>query len=248
MRRGVLVGSDEKQEWLLPWWWDNYRAHNEYPVTFVDFGLSEQGKNFCRLRGELVPIREPGNVGRKEKVQEERGRFWEEIYGSTRWWDKRPCWHQKPIAMLTAPYETNVWLDTDCEVLGPLTSLFEAVERGEGIALCPEPEEAQQFDRERGHIFPDEILFNSGVVGFARGSPQVTAWAESTLTDEHHHLGDQNLLSRLIYERHWPVQILDRRYNWRELTHGKRSDVLISHWVGDAGKFFISMKQLRFLA
>ena len=45
---GVIVGSDYSQEWLLPWWWENYTKHNRYPVTFVDFGLSQEPIELCR--------------------------------------------------------------------------------------------------------------------------------------------------------------------------------------------------------
>ena len=54
--RGILVGSDKKSEWLLPIWWKHYSFHFTHPVAFVDFGLSENGKKFCKERGELIPF------------------------------------------------------------------------------------------------------------------------------------------------------------------------------------------------
>ncbi len=245
--QGVMVASNEKQEWLLPWWWENYTKHNNYPVTFVDFGLSEEGKNFCRQRGELVEIPVIPSLGVKEEVKGERGQFWETIYESSAWWEKRTLWHKKPIALLQTPYEYTLWLDTDCEIHSSLTPLFIKMGEKEAVLICPEPEEAQEYDRAKGHIFADEVLFNSGVIGFIRGSPHILEWAYHTIKEHGSHLGDQNLLSRLIYEKKWPVQILDRLYNWRQITHGKHPDVKITHWVGDLGKFFISMKKLDFL-
>ena len=245
--KGVVVASNEQQEWLLPWWWENYTKHNTFPVTFINFGLSEEGKSFCRQRGELVEIPFLPFIGVKEETEEERGVFWESIYGSSAWWAKRSLWHKKPIALLQTPYEQTLWLDTDCEVHASLAPLFEKMTKESGLLICPEPEEAQEFDREKGHIFVDEVLFNSGVIGFTRGSPYILEWACHTLKDHGFYLGDQNLLSRLIYEKKWPVQILDRLYNWRQITHGKHPDVKITHWVGDMGKFFISMKKLNLI-
>lgn len=245
--QGVMVASNEKQEWLLPWWWENYVRYNNFPVTFVDFGLSEEGKTFCRQRGELVQMPFCPPIGEKEDTKVERGEFWETIYGSRGWWEKRSLWHKKPIALLQTPYQHTLWLDTDCEVHASLLPLFIKIAEEEAVLICPEPEEAQKHDRERGHIFADEILFNSGVIGFTRESPYILEWACHTLKEHGDHLGDQNLLSRLIYEKKWPTQILDRLYNWRQLTDGKNPDVKITHWVGDSGKFFISMKKLHLL-
>jgi len=245
--RGVIVASDERQEWLLPWWFENYAKHNTFPITFIDLGLSPEGKEFCIERGELVSIPDYSALGLKEETDPEKALFWERTYGTRSWWSKRECWHKKPIALLQTPYEHTLWLDTDCEVRGNLDPVFDIVATSGAIVICEETEETQAFDREQGNIFPDEILFNSGVIGFVRGSAYIMEWAGATLSKHGSYWGDQDLLSRLIYENKWPVQILDPMYNWRELAKGKHPDVKISHWLGEKGKFFISMKQLGFL-
>ena len=245
--QGVIVASDAKQEWLLSWWWDNYSQHNSFPVTFVDFGLSEKGKDFCSQKGELVKIPFLPSLGAKEEAKQEKGQLWEDSYGSTSWWEKRKLWHKKPIALLQTPYQNTLWLDIDCEVHASLAPLFTQIAENGAILLCQEPKDVQDCDREKGHIFAEEILFNSGVIGFTRGSLYIMEWAYQTLKEHGSYLGDQNLLSRLIYEKKWPVQILDRLYNWRQITHGKHPDVKITHWVGETGKFFISMKKLNLL-
>lgn len=244
---GVLVGTNAKQEWLLPWWWENYSRHNAFPVTFVDLGLSEGGRAFCQDKGRLVSIPSFNFLGERDQTKEERAQFWESIYEGRSWWNKRGVWHHKPIALLQTPYEYTLWLDADCEVQADLSPLFKQIALHRQLLLCPEPEEAQDFDREKGHLFPEEILFNSGVIGYVRGSNNILSWAQQTLTEHGSHWGDQNLLSRLIYKENWPVQILDRVYNWRALAHGKNPDAKITHWVGEAGKFFISLKQMHFL-
>lgn len=55
MMKGILVGCDQNQEWLLSWWWDQYSAHNSYPVVFVDFGMSKTGVAWCNERGTCIP-------------------------------------------------------------------------------------------------------------------------------------------------------------------------------------------------
>jgi hypothetical protein len=54
---GVIVGCDAEQEWMLTWWWMHYRLHNDYPVTFFNFGnLSPEAENWCRKKGALVDL------------------------------------------------------------------------------------------------------------------------------------------------------------------------------------------------
>ncbi len=244
---GVVVASSKSQEWMLPWWWENYIKHNSYPVTFVDLGLSEAGKDFCRGKGELVKIPSFPFLGTSEEIKEGRAEFWESTFGGNLWSGKRSYWHQKSIALLQTPYQNTIWLDTDCEVLCSLDPLFEKIARDEAILICPIYEKTQAYSKEKGIIFEDEILFNSGVIGCKRGSSYIMQWAAHTIEDHGFHCGDDNLLSRLIYEKDWPVQILDPLYNWQELAQGRRSDVKISHWAGESGKFFISLKKLNLL-
>lgn len=241
--RGIIVGSDEKQEWLLPWWWENYKRHNDFPVTFVDFGLSEKAKSFCKERGELIEIPLPCSfLGIKEAVCREKQELWEAIYKEMyACWEKRSLWHQKPLALLQTPYQHTIWLDTDCEVHNSLSPMFEQIDPVKGILLC------REGLLNKNDLLEDEVLFNSGVIGFTKGSPHIMEWAQETLLQHSSHFGDQNLLSRLIYERKWPVQLLDKLYNWRQIIGEKDPNVKITHWVGEAGKFMISLKQLNVL-
>ena len=245
--RGVIIASSKEQEWLLPWWWENYSKHNAFPVTFVDFGLSEDGKSFCRQKGELVEIPFFPSIGKKEETEKEKLLFWETIYRSNTWKDKRSFWHKKSIALLQTPYEYTLWLDTDCEVHTCLDPLFEQIAKEDSILICPDPAEIQESEKAKGHISAEEVIFNSGVIGFTRESKYIMEWAQHTVVAHGSYFGDDSLLSRLIYEKKWPVQQLDPLYNWRQITQGKQLDVKITHWVGEAGKFLISMKKLQFI-
>ena len=94
---GILVGCNTEQEWLLPWWYENYRKHNERPVAFADFGMSAQARAWCEERGEFV--RWPHAV------------IANPYYG-------------KVLAMLSSPFGKTLWMDLDIEVRGTLDEWF----------------------------------------------------------------------------------------------------------------------------
>jgi len=99
---GVMTGCDERQEWMLPWWWENYRRHNEFPVCFADLGLSAEMNRWCRQRGQVIrPAAPAGRV-----------------------------YHAKPFAMLQSPFAVAAWLDVDCEVRGELSGLLDHAAAG----------------------------------------------------------------------------------------------------------------------
>ena len=99
--RGVMVGADESQEWMLPWWWHNYSKHNDLPVMFVDFGMSKSMHQTCRTWGSV-------------KVFDDFGLQF--VYP----------WFKKPFAILQSAFYTTLWLDADCEVRSNIEPLFDA--------------------------------------------------------------------------------------------------------------------------
>jgi hypothetical protein len=40
--RAFLTGCDHTQEWLLPWFLQNLRKHNNTPIVFADFGIKNK--------------------------------------------------------------------------------------------------------------------------------------------------------------------------------------------------------------
>ena len=52
----ILLGCDSNHEWMLPWWYKHYKAHNEYPVVFADFGMTKQSRRWCKVRGRVIQI------------------------------------------------------------------------------------------------------------------------------------------------------------------------------------------------
>ena len=82
-------------EWQLPWFFENYRKHNDTPLIFADFGVIDRDA----IRPHVHAILDLTNV-------QERG------------------WFKKPKAMYHAPARKLVWLDTDCQVLEDLSPIF----------------------------------------------------------------------------------------------------------------------------
>lgn len=220
MTEGIIVGSDRMQEWLLPWWWENYHKHNHYPVAFFDFGLSEAMKQWCQARGSLLklPLADIF-IKDREEVHPSIASKWESQYGET-FWNSRKTWFKKPFACLRSPFEKTVWLDLDCEVLGPLDFLFQSCNHPSGIALA------------RDRI---ASTYNSGVVAFRRGAAIIQEWATQSLNKTDAFRGDQDLLSQIIADRKLSICELPPIYNWN-VGYGINPDTVICHWLGDAGK------------
>lgn len=54
MFRGVITGCSAKEEAFLPRWWEHFSKYNTCPVTFVDFGMSDEALSFCKAHGHLM--------------------------------------------------------------------------------------------------------------------------------------------------------------------------------------------------
>lgn len=232
--QGIVVGSDLTQEWLLPWWWENYRHHNQYPVSFVNFGLSEEKKKWCQERGELIPLYVPDIfVKEKEDVKPSLIKEWETIFGN-RFWDSRKAWFKKPLACLCSPYRQSIWIDLDCEIRGSLKPLFDFAKHPSGIALT----------KERTDEPAPIATYNSGVIVFRRGLPLIEEWADASFERNEAFRGDQELLSQMIAERGLSIGQLPSVYNWSR-NYGEKAEALIYHWHGAFGRSVIRHQMMQ---
>jgi len=214
---GIIVGSDLTQEWLLPWWWDNYQKHNGHPVAFVDFGMSSEKKEWCKERGEFIPLQVADIfVAEKEEIDAKLFSEWENQFGKN-FWNCRNAWFKKPLACLQSPFKRTVWIDLDCEIRGPIGELFEC----DSIALL----------KERW----DAWIYNSGVIAFTHGLKLIETWADQSFEKNQLFRGDQELLSQIIREMKYPVKELDEKYNWSR-CYGDNTEALIYHWHGELGR------------
>lgn len=89
---GVVVGCDEAQAWLLPWFFANYvRFNSRLPVVIADLGMSPETR--ARLEREgYDPIFDVPRV------------------------NPHGVMYSKPQAIIASPWATSLWLDLDCEV------------------------------------------------------------------------------------------------------------------------------------
>ncbi len=226
--RGILVGANERQEWLLAWWWDNYRRRNDYPVCFVDFGLSEKKKRWCKERGQLISLRMPPLFVRdRGEVDGTLAEEWEKSFPDT-FWESREAWFKKAQACLESPYDETIWIDLDCEIVKPLEGLWGQSER---VAL------AKDFSA----ISVDFPIYNSGVIVFQKNDPLIVEWAKQSIEKNALFRGDQDVLSQIIADEKLPIHELDPMYNW-SIGRGERKDVVIYHWLGDAAKSVLQNK------
>ncbi len=208
---GIIVGCDQQQEWMLPWWWKHYSTHNNLPVVFIDFGLSPQASQWCQLRGKVIPLLFSPPLKSRAELNLETVARWETAFG-TNFWKARSSWFKKPLALLHTPFEKTLWLDVDCEVKSDLSSLFSGFTTD--LSLTSEPEFCQQHLLAHSLREPTETIYNSGVILYRHGCPIILRWAQATLQSADAFWSDQHLLSRIIHEHQHPIIALSQLYNW----------------------------------
>ncbi len=226
MNQGIIVGCDEKQEWLLKWWWEHFSKHNNYPVAFVDFGMSANALSWCKTKGEVISIvpllQETKSVPSFEKE------LWEIAFGKEDLTQLRSAWFKKPLAMISSPFPQSVWIDLDCEIRGNLSPLFDFLTDEIDIALTAE---------KRMTLFSpgDQVNYNSGVIVFKNQSDFLQKYVEATHLEKENYLGDQEILSLTIAHYETKVGELPDIYNW-DWQRGPSEEALIFHYMRSEGK------------
>jgi hypothetical protein len=221
--KGVIVGADITQEWLLPWWWGHYSAFHTYPTAFVDFGMSAEMKSWCAERGTLISLRIADVfIADRHEMDPSLVQQMEEACGKT-FWLYRSAWFKKPLACLQSPFHRSLWIDLDCEVRGPIDALFD---------LCTE-HLAMAVD------LSSPSFYNSGVIAFKRGLPVIETWGTDALKRNHLFRGDQDLLNAIICEQKIEVVEIPAIYNWSRCCT-PNPEARIVHWHGPQGKSAIS--------
>jgi hypothetical protein len=216
MDKGILVAVDSHLEWLLPWWWKYYSKYNNYPVAFVDLGLSEEKRKWCRGKGTLIPLVSPDFFIARETIAPPNARRWQKKYKGDLWQARR-AWFKKPFACLQSSFDLTLWLDVDCEVCKPLEGLFEQWEPGIELVALPEKKK--------------KIEYNSGVMLFPKSAPFLQLWADLCQKENKDYMGDQNALTELILDKKLSFKELSPIYNWL-MVHGFSPAIVIAHWAG----------------
>ena len=100
--KAFLTGCDSNTEWMLDWWFKNYKKHNSknIPVIFANFGVSKVVRENIDTHFDYVIDMQPHETKN---------------------------WFLKPEAMIRASKLANkiCWIDTDCEILRPIGNIFE---------------------------------------------------------------------------------------------------------------------------
>ncbi len=220
LHEGILVGADSNLEALLPWWWENYSKHNDHQVSFADFGMTNLGIKFCKQHGIYIP---PFPIPPLNEIPKEMKKTWESHYKQIWNFDAstefRSAFFKKPIACLNSPFAKTFWIDLDCKVDGDISPLFNLLSFG--IEISALPIGAKE----------NELLFNSGVVGFTQNAQVIQRWA--ALSKENHLFpGDQEALSKAIHTLSSPYIELPEIYNWSYLN-GEHKNTVITHYHGN---------------
>lgn len=233
---GVLVGCDENQEWMLPWWFSHFRQANpNLSVAFADFGMSKSAKIWCEERGSRLEIPSlPLYENKGDPGVLFMGERWCEWRLTPPRFTTYPIWFAKASAMLLSPFYRTLWLDLDCQVLSDLSTLFS----------LPLPKSKLRM-RKACKIFvksyPSQHIFeiptyNSGVILYEKDSPLLKMWSQANEEGIHHFSSDDYIISLFIACLKDEKISLPLKYNWNITSWGDNREALIYHWQKDVGK------------
>lgn len=239
---GIIVGCDKNQEWLLPWWWENYHQHNTKPVAFFDFGMSEESQQFCKERGLYFLVEEKNTHQEDlELIPPEIHFTWRIIYGEETLKNSRSAWFKKPFAAINSPFSIGLWIDLDCHILRCLDPIFSHLQEDDEISMRYEHECSTVFDHLLQNSYFDEHLYNSGVILFRKNSRAIRDWVEVIKNSKEKFIGDEHAISRAIYQNLLPVKLLPEIYNDMRLMEDY-PETYIVHYAGVHGKKLIKEK------
>lgn len=229
--KGVICGVDCFQFWLLAFFLNRYHSFNNFPITIFDFGLNSWQKSWIASRYSLKTIDcIDGFIKDESEIDLEKQKLWESNHGSE-FWSYREKWFKKPFACIKSPYEKSLWLDVDCEVLGPINDLFDCLEGDCDLAMVEDPKKSNQGYR----------IFNSGVIAFKKTAQVISLWAQHSLDLNDRFKGDQDVLSFLIHERRFALQIIPEIYNCSYLSENVKNCIIL-HWMGSTAKNLLREK------
>lgn len=201
--KAFLTGCDKNTEWMLPWFLSNYSENNNTPIVFANFGVSP-------------------------KMLEYATEHFDDVLDLTETTEKG--WFKKPTSMLKSNAKKTVWLDTDCQVLGDISKIFDLIEADKLAMVQDKP-----WTKRRG-----EKWFNSGVVGF-EGKPQILKdWRDNVIRNPIQ--GDQEVLHSMLgpITQVRYITELPNEFNWLRLQlENDNQDSprkKIMHWTGQKGK------------
>ncbi len=243
--RGVLTGCDERHEWMLKWWWENYSRHNSYPVVFCDFGMTKSAQMWCASKGEVLSAdTDEPVITLNEKIDPRLLTIWETIHNKSAL-HFRKIWFCKPFFCSSTPFDQTIWIDLDGQVKKPLSPFFTALEKApEGFALCKDTPRGYYLRLYLGILKHRESAYQAGIFVYAKNSPVLKKWKDNCKKRNHLFFSDQDVLNRTIQEEQFNIYELSTDYNYIPgyITFAN-PDPLIVHYATPPGKIGI-LKQL----
>lgn len=214
----VCVGADRNYEWMLKWWWKNYSQHNDFPVAFMNFGMSESAVQFCQERGVCIDV--SGNINKSN-------------------------WFKKPLGMLMVPTTGKVtFMDIDCEVKKNLQPLFDGVSSDEEVGLTVD--KANDYCKKfyDPPYASGVVVFKQGNE-FIRQWDLACQKADGRKYRGDQEL--MNMIIREREDagiNTTRITTLPDKYQWLRLYGDPHPDSHIIHWTGEDGKYIIRHKIL----
>ena len=235
-QRGIVVGCDKHQEWLLKWWWNSYSKNNHLPVTFFDFGMTPSARNWCKKQGQVSSFSLPSGFLTKKEA------FPLPCHWPKRWVntvrDQRLIWFTKAFSLLKTPYEKTLWVDLDCQCRKTVDHVFDFCDQENGFAVALDDEDTVKQWKQMGFLLQNITGYQTGVIAFFSHSKVMTAWTEHCLLYRNVEYSEQTALSHMIAKKKWNIPLLPNDYNW--LTPEREySKTVIAHYGGEERKFHI---------
>ncbi|MCB1108827.1 MAG: hypothetical protein KDK44_04150 [Chlamydiia bacterium] len=241
--KGILIGAEKSQEWMLGWWYSHYRKYHDLPIAICDFGLSEQGLKKARQLGTVLDFNKDDLLKIFDlPLCPKKQATWQELYTGPLQ-NIHPIWMLKPFSLMKSPFEKTIWIDLDCEIRGPLDPIFSFINSPSGFTVAPDTAYYQSVLESRNELLPGEVIYNSGVIGFRHKSRVIDLWTRELLSNHANYLGDQDALSRIIHRHRLPIHRMPKQFNAR-LRDAHDPSMTIIHYVQLCGKMRILEQML----
>jgi hypothetical protein len=144
----------------------------------------------------------------------------------------------------------SLWVDLDCEIKGNIESIFSYLTDHSEISIrkfiCDKDFTDLGIDIKilnllKPEVKEGEITYNSGVIVFRKNAQIIQNWYDLCKKQSHLFHGDEEILSRLIYEKNYEVSPLPINFNVLQRSE-ENSSTIIRHYYGRIGKIAIIEK------
>lgn len=231
--RGVVIGCDNNQEWLLKWWWNHYRKSNSLPVTLFDFGMSASARKWCKSHFDVIPFPPPSVSCVDSLFPASWSREWKEKAKK-----ERSMWFAKALSLLRTPYLETIRLDLDCACLKNIEGAFSFSKSPGQIALALDEEKRIEEWKMLGFLRPRAKGYQAGVIVYTFGSVVIEQWAQYIFSSHASEYSDQTALNHVIADFDFDVSLLPSSYNWLYPERGVGEAVIV-HYGGEERKIWL---------